>query len=153
MGMTYQGPDRRQTPDIRAELIAVASGLESMASAVETNLSETRLTNIVANEQRRDRWKIVTPILVGIALVLFISFSNHQQNNDVSTVAGYVRHCLQHPEKLSAAKKAAECGNTSSGQAFFVTYLNCALQKEVPQRTDAYLNSCVQKGVAATGGK
>lgn len=151
--MMYEGPDRRQSPDIRAELIAVATGLESMATAVETNLSEARLTAIVANEQKRDRWKIVTPILVGVILAIIIGFSNHQQNNDVSTVAGYVRHCLQHPEKLSSAQKAAECGNTSGGQAFFVTYLNCALKQPVPLRTDEYLNACVQKGIAATGGK
>jgi predicted Mrr-cat superfamily restriction endonuclease len=160
--MTYQGPERRR-PDPTV-LAAVVESIDRLTERLETNLSEERLTSIVANEQKRDRIKILAavigPVLVAAIVSAFglaQSRANHDQNKkiiglsqDASTSAQYVKVCLQKKtDGLSAEQITAECGDVLNQSSFFITYLNCVFPLPVDQRTQAKLDACVTKAVAA----
>lgn len=161
-------PNPPESSQLHQELRAVATGLEMMAHAVETNLSEERLSAIVAREQEVNEKKIkrINAILVLTLIVAVIglggiwtqSRANGRQGaktqkiaQDSAIVADYVRDCLI-PNTLSPEEKTKRCGSSEAQGIFFVTYFNCALQIEPSVRTDKNLNECVAKATQAAGG-
>ncbi|HET7110271.1 MAG TPA: hypothetical protein VFI41_05330 [Gemmatimonadales bacterium] len=137
-----------------------------MAHAVETNLSEERLSGIVAQEQEVNQRKfrrlnqilitVLIAAVIGLGGIWLQSLANHDQGaktqtiaKDAAEVANYVRDCLR-PNSLTPEEKKQRCGE-SNGQAFFITYLNCAFLIHPADRTETQLNDCVMKGLAATG--
>lgn len=155
---TYPGPERRQPEETGVIVLgAIKESLDALSVTLESNLSEERLQGIVANEQRRDRVKILAAILGPVFLAILISAStlaqsrsNHRQARDSGIVAAYVRNCLQHPERLTPADRAEQCGAVDS-QGFFIAYLNCVFPLQIADRDQKHLDACVHKAVAASG--
>ena len=162
--MTYQGPERRTTPSLQAELIAVALGLEKMANAVETNMSEARLQAIVAVEQRRDQRKIMISLVSAAVIIVVVSTigvfqsrANHAQGQrqirigqDAAVVADYVRSCLETPtEKRDPVKCGSTAASSSAAVQGLIRFMDCAFLAQ--PATQAKLDACTVQ--AFQGGK
>jgi hypothetical protein len=139
-----------------AELHDITQAVNTLIEHMDTSLPEERVQAVLnaaladeRNGRTRLKWQILSPLFIAILVAggaWLQSISNHQQNENVAVVANYVRHCLQHKTAgLSPAQVKAECGDPASQSAFFVKYLNCALQIEPVKRTDENLNACVVK--------
>jgi hypothetical protein len=162
----WTGEERRTGPDpesLRSELKAVRQDMGRLAGAVATLGSDEQMQKVmtaVAEEERRHRQRILTPIIVGL-LVLGLGMAGilallssvkdtatqaKQAAGSAAKVSSYVDHCLVHP----ATATPGECGNTAATgqQSATVLALFCFLELPEPQRDDTTAKDCFTKAAA-----
>lgn len=143
-----------------AELHEITTAVNTLIHHMDTSLPEERVQRVLdaaLAEERRGRerlkWTILSPIIVAIIVAgggWLQSRDNGDLLSDAKVTANYVRHCLQKKtDGFTPAQITEECGDPSAGSIFFVTYLNCVFPLPIAERTEAKMNGCVAKAVAA----
>lgn len=157
-------PQHPSQAGLLAELAAVAAGLETMAQSVETNMSEERLSGIVAAEQEINQRKFqrlnlilaltLVVMVIGLSGIWSQSRANHDQgariqatSRDAAVVADYVKSCLQTP---AAQRDRAQCGadGTAAVISGLVRYIGCAVLADPP--TKAKIDTCASESFGGT---
>jgi predicted nucleic acid-binding Zn ribbon protein len=159
----YDGPERRQLPDLKTELRGVKTGLEELVLAVKMAFPEDRVREIVAYEQARTRRRTIAAILGPLLLALVVVFVQSRLNGETlaetKVTSNFVRDCLQDSDDLTPEERQKQCGDTGGGGdgvatavRVLINHQNCALLIRPADRTDENMNACVSKALDGLGG-